>query len=181
MTLVSEVVGRWLLTSARSLKGLKPDEVDADMVEIWSKVLDSEGVTEEELGFAFTDILKHETFFPTPKEVVERVHASRRFVVLIDEGGNSHGRWCLAHKMAETYEDLQREFGQPMTPSLPVTEEQRAEAIERIEKPLAHIAKKRRMKAADLITQDKRIQALPVPTEEEIEEKRALIRRQAGL
>lgn len=180
----AKAVGKWLLVAAKTLKGLKPEDVDYDLAKSWSLVLEAEGVSQDECNFVFQEILAQETFFPTPAEVVKRVYSHRTFVVVECADGLCHGKWALPGGREAAMRELYAEFGEPDGRSaLPITGAVRADAAERLDRAYAAAegrATARLLKTARQIVEvDPKIQALPVLTPEQVEARKEELLRQA--
>ncbi len=142
---------KWLVACGGTLKGSTP--VTADTVQIWEKLLMSEGVTVDEMTTAFSEVLKTETFFPTPSEVLKRVMRDRPSFAVIHDPVEVliDGRAGVASRRVAEQE------------SLP------APVYELRELPCKHLPTIPIAKSVP-----------DTPTTGEIESKRELMRRQAG-
>lgn len=181
MELESELA-KWLLLCARVLKSKDPNPVDDEIVSIWATILKSENVTVLELNLVFQTIIKRETFFPTPAEFLKRLDRVRPSPAFLGELVELHTGELesrkLADKLGHPYYDPKKEALSLPEPPNP---EVRKEATERLAKAeaIALKCKREKRKAVDVLAESK---ALPAPaTIEEIEKKRELFRKQAGV
>lgn len=181
--LTHEEVSIGLLGMAYQLRGQKPEDVNDSMVSAWLSTLRRNGFTRSEFAEGCAYAVDHGTFFPAVSEFMAPVLRQRPgFAVISDpvvtstneSGCDTIESRFRAKRLGLAYREMHDE-----TPVLLVKAEQRAEARNRLDRlPVAELAKSNRLKASDLLAQDKKIQALPEPTSEEIEARKQALRDQ---
>lgn len=136
----------------------------AAVVKVWHTRLVANRVSPQELAERVSWLIDNETEFPSIASFLKGLDRSYWQIqdpVIV--GISDLGVQALAERSKV---DPSRILDDPKLTALPVTDEQRKQALERIENlTVTKVAKAKRMKASELIAQDKKIQALPEPTE----------------
>jgi len=182
--LTYEDVSVGLIGMAYQLRGQKPEDVNDSMVTAWFCTLERNQFSQKEFALACAHAVDRGTFFPAVGEFLAPVLSLRPGLSVIhdpvvtstnESGCDTIESRFRAKKLGLPYREIHDE-----TPALAVTPEQRAKENNRLDRlPVAELAKSKRIKATDLLSQDKRIQALPDPTPEEIEARKRELRGQA--
>lgn len=146
--------GRWPATS---------EDLNA-IAEVWLARMNANRVSPQEFAERVAWLIDNETEFPSVASFLKGLDRSYWQIqdpVIV--GISDLGVQTLAERSKV---DPARILDDPKLTALPVTDEQRKQALERIENlTVTKVAKAKRMKASELIAQDKKIQALPEPTE----------------
>jgi len=173
-----------LIGMAYQLRGQKPEDVNDSMVTAWLCTLARNQFSAKEFALACAHAVDRGTFFPAVGEFMAPVLRLRPGLSVIhdpvvtatnESGCDTIESRFRAKRLGLPYREIHDDI-----PVLPVTAVQRAEARNRLDRlPVADLAKAKRIKATDLLAQDKRLKALPEPTPEEIEARKRALRDQA--
>lgn len=157
----------------------------AEMAAVWHGRLVANNITPQEFVQRLGQVLDRGGEFPSLGKFMRPILDERPSAAIIQDpvivstnelGCDTIGSRHYAEARGIDY----RECSDPPQKALQATSEQREDAKKRLDSlPVTELAKSKRIKASDLIAQDKRIQSLPQPTPKEVDEKRQLLREQA--
>ncbi len=181
MQLTHDDVSVGLIAMAYQLRGQKPEDINDSMVTAWLSTLQRNQFSGKEFAMACAFAVDRGTFFPAVGEFMAPVLRLRPGISVIhdpvvtatnESGCDTIESRFRAKRLGLTYREMHDE-----TTVLLVTAEQRAEANNRLGRlSVAELSRSKRIKATDVIAQDKRLQALPDPTPEEIESRKRVLR-----
>lgn len=183
MQLTHDEVSVGLIGMAYQLRGQKPEDINDSMVTAWLLTLQRNQFSGKEFALACACAVDSGTFFPAVGEFMTPVLRLRPGVSLIhdpvvtsknESGIDRLGSRGRANNLGLEYREIHDE-----APMLAGSDEQRDLGKSRLGNlPITELARAKRVKAVDLLASDKRVQALPEPTAEEIEARRQALREQ---